>query len=96
MWRLPVHAHGGWFLSRGLLMCLGWVLLVLLVVLVVYLISGRTKRASPAPPSAAATPRLPKPSEDALEIARLRYARGDISRDEYLQMKADLQPPEQG
>jgi putative membrane protein len=33
-------------------------------------------------------------SSSPLEILQLRYARGDISRDEYEVMRRDLQPPE--
>lgn len=33
----------------------------------------------------------PHPTRSAFEIAQARYARGDISRDEYLVLVADLQ-----
>ncbi|MDP8954119.1 MAG: hypothetical protein M3N37_04230 [Actinomycetota bacterium] len=46
---------------------------------------------------AAALSRLSAPGQDeALAPLRLRYARGEISRDEYLQVAADLGAPVKG
>jgi len=87
----------GPFFGHGLLLCLGVlvvVLLVLVVALVVYLITRRTNNAPAGQGAAALTPRAGKAEQDALEVARLRYARGEITRDEFLQIKADLQSPE--
>jgi hypothetical protein len=41
-------------------------------------------------PSTEAVPRIPNGPDSALDLARKRYARGEITRDEYQQLKADL------
>lgn len=62
--------------------------LVVLVIIVLVIVGALTPRAVsmgyvlPAPP--------PVPISSALEILNARYARGEISRDEYLRIKADL------
>ena len=69
----------------------GLVTLLLLVLVVVVLMRHR-----PAPyayPAGAYPPGSPPPSparSEALAILEVRYARGEIQRDEYLQKKADL------
>ncbi len=64
------------------------VLLLLLLGLVVWAVvrvSRQAQVAAPAPPASPA--QRPDP---ALEQARMRYARGEIDRDEYLRLVADL------
>jgi putative membrane protein len=73
---------------------LGWlaflVVLVVLVGLAVWAVRRITSTpAAAAPQSGATTPR-PDP---ALEAARMRYARGEIGRDDYLRIAADLGSP---
>lgn len=46
--------------------------------------SGRTHQARPGPPA-------PPPLDAAEQELRLRYARGEIDREEYLQRKIDLE-----
>jgi uncharacterized membrane protein len=70
---------------------LGWLvfaaLLALLVVGVLALL-GRTGRPRVIPAGA-----RQEPASDALTVLRLRYARGEISRDEFLQASEDLGLP---
>jgi putative membrane protein len=78
--------HGG--------LVLGWLVflvgLVVLVGLAVWAVRRITSMPLTAGPwSGAATPR----SDAALEAARMRYARGEISRDDYLRIAADLGAP---
>jgi putative membrane protein len=77
----------GWFDRPWWAEVLAWLVPILLIVLVallvVWVVTRTTRRpASPAPPS---------PATDApLEQARMRYARGEIDRETYLQLARDL------
>jgi uncharacterized membrane protein len=74
---------------------LAWVLMILLFVLLVGLIvllvtkwdGGR--RAAVAGPA----PLGPRTGDDPQELVRLRYARGEIDRETFLQVSQDLAPP---
>lgn len=72
------HAHDGmgwWMLFGGIL----WlVFLGTIIFFIVYALGGTRSG-----------PRRPE-EDDALEIARRRYARGDISREEFEQIRRDL------
>jgi putative membrane protein len=73
----------GWMLSGGLMMLLFWAGLIVLVVLAARgLGGGGRSETSPPPREARQTP---------LEIAQARYAKGEISRDEYETLRHDLQ-----
>lgn len=76
---------GGWMLFGSLLMLLFWGGLIALVVLAVRALW----RPSIGQPQGSATP--PHRSADgALAILKERYARGEITKDQYEQMRADL------
>lgn len=105
MWRMPYPMHGGMWAGRGLAICGGLLLVGLLVLLVVWLILSAQRRGRMGPgPGMMHHPMAPGAAQ-AIEIARERYARGDISREQFLQIKADLegspmppqppQPPQQ-
>ncbi|MBN1615114.1 MAG: SHOCT domain-containing protein [Deltaproteobacteria bacterium] len=65
----------------GMIMILMWILFILIVGMVVYALV-RGKRITP----------LGIPPEDtALDILKKRYARGEIKKEEFEQMKHDLQ-----
>ena len=74
---------GWWMLWGGLMMVLFWGAIIALVVWAVQSL-GRRDDAGTQP---GATP----PARAPLEIAKERYARGEISRDEFEQMKRDLE-----
>ena len=80
------HAHRPWW---GFLSWLVPLVLVAVVVgLVVWLVLRGTGPAGAAGRSViAAGPPVPDP---ALEAARMRYARGEIGRDDFLRLSADL------
>ncbi|GIX06474.1 MAG: hypothetical protein KatS3mg115_0877 [Candidatus Poribacteria bacterium] len=67
----------------GIFMLLGWVLIIVGVVFLVRWVlqqtQGRSERASTS-----------DSGEDALEILRKRYARGEIDREEYERRRRDL------
>lgn len=76
--------HGfGWggLIFGGLMMLLFWGGLIALVVLVVRAFSTSGSRE---------TPRDNKASETPLEIVKMRYARGEISKAEYEEIRRDL------
>ena len=78
-WGFPMH--GGWFFGHG---PFGLLLLVLLTIVVVSLLIrlGRTLFARDGAPN--------KDSRDSLEILRARFARGEISAEEYQRMREIL------
>ncbi len=97
---MPFHRFGGgtgWGMMGGhpLMALFGLLFFLLFVALVAWAIvvlvrhgrRGKSALAVSAADSSAAAPR----AGDALEIARLRYARGEISRDEFLALRDDLQ-----
>jgi hypothetical protein len=97
----PFFGHPGWFELLSWLVPL--LLVGALVALAVWAMLRLTGRREPpawggreppawgAPPGWQAQPR----QDAALETARLRYARGELDRDQYLRLVADLggQPP---
>lgn len=93
-----IAAFGGRFSHPGHrpLRLLVLVLFVALVVAVAWLVvrDVRHRRNQPAMAGAASTPTFPTPTppghDGALEQLRLRYVRGEIEREEYLQKVQDL------
>jgi len=83
MWHTG-DSMGWWMLWGGLMMVFFWGAIIALIVWAVQSLSqrdgGQTQRGGATPPV-----RTP------LEIAKERYARGEISRDEFEQMKRDLE-----
>lgn len=71
----------------GLLTLLGWVLLVVGLVLLIAWAIG--KLGSGTPTSSAAATR--SSAVDAVDVLRHRFARGEITRDEYLAAKQTLE-----
>lgn len=84
----PGWDHPWW---QGLL---GWFVPLLLLLgfaaLVVWAVLRTTQRRHPVP-AAPGWPGPWRPDDAALEQARLRYARGETPREEFLQVSADLQ-----
>jgi len=70
----------------------GWLLPALLIVLVVGLVVWAIMQSAPttAPPPAGWLTPSPPARDPALEAARLRYAKGETSREEFLKISADL------
>jgi len=75
----------GWGIAMSAMMLVPLVVLVLLVLVFAGALSPREAPLVHVP----ATP-TPMPAESALEILNARYARGEISQDEYLRIKSDL------
>jgi putative membrane protein len=83
MWHGWMHGAGGWGPGMGLMMFLFWILVVAGVVLLAWFVASLGRRAQP-PPS-------PPGPETALEVLRKRYARGEVTREQYQEMKRDLE-----
>ncbi len=76
-----MHWDYGWGIGMGLgfgwlLMILFWILLILGIVYLVKLIGGSSKKVDK--------------EETALDILKKRYAKGEISREEFERMRDDL------
>jgi putative membrane protein len=83
-------ARGLGFPVLGFVASLLWVLVVAAIVAGVVVLAVRLARqASHAPPAS----RPLATGDPAMEQLRLRYARGEISREDYLRMAADLGVP---
>ena len=74
MWDIPV-GMGWWTACGGLWMLIFW---GGLIALIIWGIMRLTKRSNSAP------------KHDPLDVAKGRYARGEISREEFEQIKNDL------
>lgn len=83
----PYWEHAG-HSGHGLEWLIGLLLLALVVAVVTTLIvrwlAGSQARALPLVPAAAGQ------ADDALRVVRLRYARGEIDREQFLQTTSDL------
>lgn len=92
---MPFHRFGGgtgWGMMgghpwMGLLGLLVFLLLAALVVWAIVVLVRHGRRGKTAPIDSA--PAAYK-GDDALEVARLRYARGEITRDEFTALRDDL------
>jgi len=62
----------------------GWILIVILVVILIYALAVRPGQHPPSPSSESHGEETP------LDILKKRYARGEISREDFEQMKKDL------
>jgi uncharacterized membrane protein len=94
MWHQPYQGpfdHTPWWAALQTLLPL--LLLVALVGVVVWLIARTSRQSAVATPVAAFAG--PRP-DAALEHARMRYAQGEIDRDQYLRITQDLSGAEPG
>jgi putative membrane protein len=66
---------GGWMLFGSIFMILFWIAIILLIIWLYKQITGTQKEA---------------PTESALEILKKRYAKDEISKEEFEKMKKDL------
>lgn len=82
MWH-TVDGMGWWMVWGGLMMVLFWGAIIALIVWAVQSVGRRETGQTPTGPSGAG----PTP----LEIAKERYARGDIGREEFERIKKDLE-----
>lgn len=83
MWH-AADGMGWWMLWGGLMMVLFWGAIIALVVWAIQSVTRRGADQAQPPQSGTAPPR-------ALDIAKERYARGDITREEFEQIKRDLE-----
>ena len=74
MWEMPI-GMGWWMAFGGLWMVIFWGGLIALIVWGIAKLSGQGKTT---------------PKHDPLDVAKERYAKGEISREEFEQLKKDL------
>jgi putative membrane protein len=90
---MPIGQHYGWMnemMGWGMWMIpWGWILIIILVVILIYAVAGRGGN-RPAGPSMGLHMEDKQDLETPLDILKKRYARGEISRDDFEQMKKDL------
>ena len=82
----PYGDHGWWMFFGGFLPLLLFAVLIGLVVWAVLRFTGRGGTLVPVPPGAPTT----SARDDALHEVRLRYARGEMDRQEFVQRYRDL------
>lgn len=70
---------GGWWWLMGLFYVFFLAGIIILIVVLVKLIAGQDKRG------------LPPSKDEPLEILKKRYAKGEISKGQFEQMKKDLE-----
>jgi putative membrane protein len=81
---------GGGMMDRGMMGGFMWFWAIFMVVVLALLVAGAIwlARTLTRPSSAPGGPAGPSPARAELD---LRYARGDLTREEYLQRRADLE-----
>jgi uncharacterized membrane protein len=82
----PYGDHGWWLFLGGFLPLVLFIVLIGLVVWAVLRFTGRGRALVSASTQTAPAPRL----DDALHEVRLRYARGEMDRSEFVQRYRDL------
>lgn len=82
-WMHDMMGWGMWMIPWG------WVLIIILVVILIYALAGRAGQRPPQP-SGGSHVEEKQALETPLDILRKRYARGEISREDFEQMKKDL------
>lgn len=78
---------GWWMVWGGIMMVLFW---GVIVALVVWLVQSATRREAGAPPPASGT-RTGAAPPDPLDIAKERFARGEITREQFEEIRRTLQ-----
>jgi putative membrane protein len=90
---MPIGQHYGWMhdmMGWGMWMTpWGLILVVILVVILIYALAGRAGQ-RPSEPSSGSHREEKRDLETPLDILKKRYARGEISREDFEQMKKDL------
>jgi putative membrane protein len=82
--------HYGWMMGwGGWMIPWGWILIVILVVILIYALAGQGRQ-RPSEPSSRSDEERKLALETPLDILKKRYARGEISREDFEQMKKDL------
>ncbi|HUT75197.1 MAG TPA: SHOCT domain-containing protein [Armatimonadota bacterium] len=82
MWDGWMHGASGWEIGAIMIMLLFWVLVIAGVVFFVWFLVERAGRGARVQGAGA--------GETALEILQKRYARGEITHEQYQQMKREL------
>lgn len=74
-------------------MWFGWLMMIGFTVAVVVLTAWWIRLSLPVSRSNDNAPQGDRQSQPALELLQARYARGELSKEEYLEMRATLQRP---
>jgi putative membrane protein len=82
-WMHDMFGWGTWMIPWG------WIFIIILVVILIYALGGRGGQRPYEPPNRS---RLEEEQhlDTPLDILKKRYARGEISREDFEQMKKDL------
>jgi putative membrane protein len=96
----PAQAQGYWgggMMGRGVIDGFGWFRVILtsvfgigVIVALVLLLVWLWRRVSPIRPAGPGAPQPTAPVASPKEILQMRYARGEITREQYRQMLEDL------
>jgi putative membrane protein len=83
MWQGWMHGPGGGSAMMGFLMFVFWVLIVAGIFFLIWFLNDLGRRARGT--------HVPGGGETALEVLHKRYARGEITREQYQEMRHDLE-----
>jgi len=83
MWWMHGYGYGGWGIAMMVVMMLFWLLILLGIIFFVWFLVESARRAAGGHPAA--------PHETPLQILQKRYARGEITREQYQEMKRELE-----
>mgnify|MGYP001476160537 CR=1 FL=1 len=87
-----MHAlyNHGWALDGVMGMLFGTLWMVLFIVIPIALLAVLLKYLFAKPRATTSGPAHPPPAQAPLDVLKERYARGEISREEFLQVRDDL------
>lgn len=84
-WGFP-NMMGGWWPLVGL----GMGLPLIIIVVILLIIMREERQNVPIPPPPPIYPPVTPPQTAALQVLEMRYARGELSREEYWRMREEL------
>ncbi len=83
--------HGDWGAEMGFGMWVFWIVLIVVIVVIFRVVFGSRSNVTPSASAEAHDTTLVDSHEDAQEILKARYARGEIDDEEFERRKSELE-----